>query len=141
MKTLLQEAMFEGLVQSYRNSTDPNLLALIDSINQGDRTALAPLSDYYRAKGEEGKADMFLWCWKRNRWPCTDPKGSYFAQGNYNRMPEHGVGYRETWQVKYDFYFSQETASEKTFGSFELFYSRLWSQCPEHTARLMKELQ
>lgn len=151
MKTLLEEAMFEGLVQSYRNSTDPNLLALIDSINQGDRTALAPLSDYYRANGEEDKADMFLWCWKRGRWPRKDEFGRMddYEPGTMLWIFTAGEGIKKDvsyklgsgilfWKIDYVY---METKSETIFGCFENFYTRMWSKCPEHTAKLMEELQ
>lgn len=147
MKTLLEQAMLEGLAQSYRNSTDPDLLALIDSINQGDRTALAPLSDYYRAKGKEDKADMFLWCWKMARWPRFNQKINKYEFYSCK------IGQTSTWKDQEDdgsfiglariwgFYAGRETTCLTLFGSFELFYDRMWSQCPKHTANLMKELQ
>lgn len=143
-RTLLEKAMFDGLVQSYRDDIDPDKLCLIDSLNAGDRTALVGLSDWYREHGEDGKADMYLWLQKRERWPVQDKGGWHFKRMEpfYTYLYEYslGPGWDITLNVDY-VYIAELTESGTVFGCFCNVYERVWKQSPKHTATLMAELQ
>ena len=47
------------------------------------------LSDWYREHEQDDKADMYLWCWKKSRFPAFSPLGQYY------RFQSIGLGHFE----------------------------------------------